>query len=84
MFSLLRRAIRTVPAATAMSAPTGLIRLFSTRLLTPVWRTGPVTSSALANPNLGTLTLRRGMKVRTSVKKMCDCCKFVRRRGRLF
>ncbi|KAJ1813981.1 hypothetical protein LPJ56_003208, partial [Coemansia sp. RSA 2599] len=26
----------------------------------------------------------RGMKVRSSVKLMCDKCSFVRRRGRLF
>ncbi|KAJ1951243.1 hypothetical protein FBU59_000283 [Linderina macrospora] len=35
-------------------------------------------STALAETNA------RGMKVRSSVKLMCECCSFVRRRGRLF
>ncbi|KAI8354145.1 ribosomal protein L36-domain-containing protein [Choanephora cucurbitarum] len=35
-----------------------------------------------ANPSI--LTLVRTMKVRSSVKKMCDGCTTVRRRGKLF
>ncbi|WFD30363.1 hypothetical protein MSPP1_001381 [Malassezia sp. CBS 17886] len=33
---------------------------------------------------LGAPPLARGMKVRSSVKKMCNCCSIVRRKGRLY
>ncbi|GAN02479.1 ribosomal protein l36 containing protein [Mucor lusitanicus] len=38
----------------------------------------------LATVNPSMLTLVRTMKVRSSVKKMCDGCSTVRRRGKLF
>ncbi|EPB88872.1 hypothetical protein HMPREF1544_04262 [Mucor circinelloides 1006PhL] len=38
----------------------------------------------LAATNASVLTLVRTMKVRSSVKKMCDGCSTVRRRGKLF
>ncbi|KAK4515203.1 uncharacterized protein ATC70_002813 [Mucor velutinosus] len=38
----------------------------------------------LAAVNPSVLTLVRTMKVRSSVKKMCDGCSTVRRRGKLF
>ncbi|KAJ2849008.1 hypothetical protein IWW36_002942 [Coemansia brasiliensis] len=37
-----------------------------------------------ASPLPGAVEAARGMKVRSSVKLMCDGCSFVRRRGRLF
>ncbi|RUS31312.1 ribosomal protein L36-domain-containing protein [Jimgerdemannia flammicorona] len=57
----------------------------------------PTFSAALARPTIAprtvyavipnssaTLTFARTMKVRSSVKKMCDGCSTVRRRGRVF
>lgn len=44
--------------------------------LTSTWQ------QAAVNPSI--LTIVRTMKVRSSVKKMCDGCSTVRRRGKLF
>ncbi|KZT65600.1 hypothetical protein DAEQUDRAFT_520164 [Daedalea quercina L-15889] len=40
----------------------------------------PMTSS----PMQATPALTRGMKVRSSVKRMCDGCQVVRRKGRIY
>lgn len=56
----------------------GILRsAVSTRLLRPL-------SSNHTAVTTQTASGIRGMKVRSSVKLMCNCCKFVRRRGRLF
>ncbi|KAJ1935009.1 hypothetical protein GGF37_006159 [Kickxella alabastrina] len=58
---------------------------FSTKALRPFTAQHQHQPSALANA-LGANSTEavRGMKVRSSVKLMCDHCNFVRRRGRLF
>ncbi|ORX89728.1 mitochondrial ribosomal L36 protein [Basidiobolus meristosporus CBS 931.73] len=58
-------------------APTSVILARSTLLRPVVTPTLP----SLAN---GSLTFYRGMKVRSSIKKMCEGCSIVRRRGRRY
>ncbi|KAI8321581.1 hypothetical protein GQ54DRAFT_317543 [Martensiomyces pterosporus] len=44
----------------------------------------PLTAQPVHQHASAAVSAARGMKVRSSVKLMCDCCSFVRRRGRLF
>ncbi|KAI9503773.1 ribosomal protein L36-domain-containing protein [Coemansia spiralis] len=44
----------------------------------------PLTAQPVLTHQTAAVESARGMKVRSSVKLMCDGCKFVRRRGRLF
>ncbi|KAJ2157493.1 54S ribosomal protein L36, mitochondrial [Coemansia sp. RSA 552] len=56
----------------------GLLRsVFSSKLLRPLTAQPPVHTH-------NAVEAVRGMKVRSSVKLMCNSCSFVRRRGRLF
>ncbi|KAK9728707.1 hypothetical protein K7432_000853 [Basidiobolus ranarum] len=53
----------------------------ATALVRPTLVRPTVTFPSLAN---GSLTFYRGMKVRSSIKKMCEGCSIVRRRGRRY
>ncbi|KAJ2363615.1 hypothetical protein IW150_006690 [Coemansia sp. RSA 2607] len=53
----------------------------SPRMLRPFTQTPPQQQQTVA---AAAVDGARGMKVRSSVKLMCDKCSFVRRRGRLF
>ncbi|KAJ1768007.1 hypothetical protein EV179_005211 [Coemansia sp. RSA 487] len=59
----------------------GIIRsVFSANFLRPL-----TSQTTLKHQHVSaTVEAVRGMKVRSSVKLMCDSCSFVRRRGRLF
>ncbi|KAF2501360.1 hypothetical protein BU16DRAFT_500419 [Lophium mytilinum] len=63
------------------SAP--FARLFTTRAIstsTSLWRPS-ITARAGAGAVSAAFSQTRGMKVRSSVKKLCDGCKSVRRKG---
>ncbi|KAJ2515154.1 hypothetical protein H4217_005362 [Coemansia sp. RSA 1939] len=64
----------------------GILRsAFSTSFLRPLsaFKHQPHAAAAAA-AGAATTEAVRGMKVRSSVKLMCEGCSFVRRRGRLF
>ncbi|KAJ2557276.1 hypothetical protein EV175_001441, partial [Coemansia sp. RSA 1933] len=64
----------------------GIVRsVFSAKFLRPL--TAQTTTLSHHHPHVPTTAVEatvRGMKVRSSVKLMCNGCSFVRRRGRLF
>ncbi|KAJ1976761.1 hypothetical protein H4R33_006362 [Dimargaris cristalligena] len=97
MFAALRRLVQTVVVRPTTSTTAPIRRNVGTLLslasrskyASPLIRASSLTQgsawkSAVQLPASVNHQVQRGMKVRTSIKKMCDCCKFVRRRGRLF
>ncbi|KAE8213278.1 hypothetical protein CF327_g3189 [Tilletia walkeri] len=80
-------------ASTSRRAVSSTVRHCSSHTHTPAVRTLASSSTTTSrNSTLGARTARtgaqlthaRGMKVRSSVKKFCDGCSVVRRKGRLY
>merc|ERR1712000_20305 len=81
MASLLRtlpalRSIRTTAPATQTAA-----RAFSTIFSRPAWRATPTTQQQKQAIESAAQGQTRGMKVGSAVKKRCEHCKVVRRKG---
>ncbi|PIA15219.1 hypothetical protein COEREDRAFT_45144 [Coemansia reversa NRRL 1564] len=59
-----------------------MLGIFRSVLSTKLLR--PFTAQPVHSHKVGIVESTRGMKVRSSVKLICNSCSFVRRRGRLF
>ncbi|KAJ9479398.1 54S ribosomal protein RTC6, mitochondrial [Pseudozyma hubeiensis] len=71
--SCLSTLLKTAPTSTSLNASSAATTRFSTPTLSQA-------SSAVSSAQ----QQQRGMKVRSSVKKFCDGCSVVRRKGRLY
>ncbi|KAH7048385.1 ribosomal protein L36-domain-containing protein [Macrophomina phaseolina] len=79
--------LRRTLLATSATATASRLQQQATRALS-TWRTTPVRPTAVTTTATMTTSLLqqqvRGMKVRSSVKKLCDGCKSVRRKGKRY
>ncbi|PWW71977.1 hypothetical protein C7212DRAFT_229234 [Tuber magnatum] len=77
---VLPRFIARQPFSTSLTPPLAFRPLVSNTNFTPLI----VHRSRNTTPHNNNYNQVRGMKVRSAVKKLCECCKSVRRKGRVY
>ncbi|SOV08931.1 uncharacterized protein UDID_04627 [Ustilago sp. UG-2017a] len=88
MLSTILRTFAKQPLRSVLASSPAQVRCCSSSSCSTILKAATTSSSRVAAPVATALGLmeqqQRGMKVRSSVKKFCDGCSVVRRKGRLY